>query len=172
MRNHGESDDSAEGVTGTDSPAATSKGKAAASAPTANRRKRGRLTRGDEEALGGIQKEGSIKTPSKRSLACWSAGSSTCFETLTESCRLEVPESVPAVRIHSAPPHSLACFHIFWRSDEIGAWGAIQARSWTRRMPTAAADGKNRSKFSVRDFGMSICEPADILRGSVLGKNT
>ena len=36
---------------------------------------------------------------------------------------------------------------------------------------TAAADGRNRSKFSVRDFGMSICEPADILRGSVLGKN-
>jgi hypothetical protein len=35
-----------------------------------------------------------------------------------------------------------------------------------------AADGKNRSKFSVCDFGMSICEPADILRGSVLGKNT
>jgi hypothetical protein len=31
-------------------------------------------------------------------------------------------------------------------------------------MPTVAADGKNRSKFSVRDFGMSICEPADILR--------
>lgn len=28
-------------------------------------------------------------------------------------------------------------------------------------MRTAAAEGKNRSKFSVRDFGMSICEPAD-----------
>jgi len=38
-------------------------------------------------------------------------------------------------------------------------------------MPSAASERKNRSKFSVRDFGMSICEPADILRGSVLGKN-
>jgi hypothetical protein len=42
---------------------------------------------------------------------------------------------------------------------------------WTRRMPTAAAERENRLKFSVRDFGMSICEPADILRRSVLGKN-
>jgi len=50
-------------------------------------------------------------------------------------------------------------------------WGAIHARSWTRRMPSTAAERKNRSKFSVRDFGMSICEPANILRGSVLGKN-
>jgi len=41
-------------------------------------------------------------------------------------------------------------------------WGAIHARSWTRRMPSTAAERKNRSKFSVRDFGMSICEPADI----------
>lgn len=31
---------------------------------------------------------------------------SSSFETITESCRLEVPESVPAVRIHSAPPPS------------------------------------------------------------------
>ena len=38
-------------------------------------------------------------------------------------------------------------------------------------MPTAAAERENRLKFSVRDFGMSIYEPADILRGSVLGKN-
>ena len=77
-----------------------------------------------------------------------------------------------AVRIRLRhPPHSLACFPTFWRSNEIGAWGAIHAQPRTRRMPTAAADGKNRSKFSVRDFGMSICEPADILRGSVLGKN-
>jgi hypothetical protein len=38
-------------------------------------------------------------------------------------------------------------------------------------MPTAAAERENRLKFSVRDFGMSICEPADILRRSVLGKN-
>jgi hypothetical protein len=30
-------------------------------------------------------------------------------------------------------------------------------------MPTAAAERENRLKFSVRDFGMSICEPADIL---------
>src|ERR1019366_4443950 len=78
---------------------------------------------------------------------------------------------VPRVRIHLPPPPSLARFPTFWRSDEIGAWGAIHARRWTRRMPTTAADGKNRSKFSVRDFGMSICEPADILRGSVLGKD-
>ena len=26
-------------------------------------------------------------------------------------------------------------------------------------MPTAAAERENRLKFSVRDFGMSICEP-------------
>jgi hypothetical protein len=71
--------------------------------------------------------------------------------------------AVPGVRIHPSPPSSLACFPTFWRSDEIGARGAIHARSWTRRMPTAPVDCKNRSKFSVRDFGMSICEPADIL---------
>jgi hypothetical protein len=78
---------------------------------------------------------------------------------------------VPEVRIRSAPPHSLAYSPTLWRSDEIGAWGAIHARPWTRRMPTAAAERENRLKFSVRDFGMSICEPADILRRSVLGKN-
>jgi hypothetical protein len=78
---------------------------------------------------------------------------------------------VPRVRISLPPPHSLACFPTLWRSDEIGAWGAIHARPWTRRMPTAAAERENRLKFSVRDFGMSICEPADILRRSVLGKN-
>jgi len=33
-----------------------------------------------------------------------------------------------------------------------------------------AAERKFRARFSVRDFRMSICEPADILRGSVLGK--
>ena len=82
-----------------------------------------------------------------------------------------VAESVLTVRIHLAPPHSLACFPTLWRSDEIGAWGAIHARPWTRRMPTAAAERENRLQFSVRDFGMSICEPADILRRSVLGKN-
>ena len=39
-------------------------------------------------------------------------------------------------------------------------------------MPTAPVDCKNRSKFSVRDFGMSICEPADILWNRyVHGKN-
>ena len=31
----------------------------------------------------------------------------------------------------------------------------------------APADRENRSKFSVRDFGMSVCEPADILREPV-----
>jgi hypothetical protein len=35
-----------------------------------------------------------------------------------------------------------------------------------------AAEREIPAKFSVRDFGMSICEPADILRGSGLGKNT
>jgi hypothetical protein len=80
--------------------------------------------------------------------------------------------AAPGVLIRPSPPYSLACFPIFWRSDEIGAWGAIHASPWTRRMPTAAAERENPPKFSVRDFGMSICEPADILRGSVLGKNT
>ena len=37
-------------------------------------------------------------------------------------------------------------------------------------MPTAAAERENRLKFSVRDFGMSICEPADILRRSSSGR--
>ena len=77
----------------------------------------------------------------------------------------------PGVRIPPSPPHSLACFPTLWRSDEIGAWGAIHARPWTRRMATAAAERENRLKFSVRAVGMSICEPADILRRSVLGKN-
>ena len=90
---------------------------------------------------------------------------------LTGLTRNQVSLTAPGVRIPPSPPYSLACFHTFWRSDEISAGGAIHARRWTRRMPTATADGKNRSKFSVRDFGMSICEPADILRGSVLGKN-
>ena len=49
--------------------------------------------------------------------------------------------------------------------------GAITARRWTRRMPTAAAERENRLKFSVRDFGMSIYEAANILRRSVLGNN-
>jgi hypothetical protein len=40
-------------------------------------------------------------------------------------------------------------------------------------MPTAGAERKNRAKFSVRDFGRSICEPVDISTGSryVFGKN-
>jgi hypothetical protein len=29
-------------------------------------------------------------------------------------------------------------------------------------MPTAGAERENCLKFSVRDFGMSVCEPADI----------
>ena len=90
---------------------------------------------------------------------------------LTGLTRNQVSLTAPGVRIPPSPPPSLACFHTLWRSDEIGAWGAIHARPWTRRMPTAAADRKFRAKFSVRDFGMSICEPADILRRSVLGKN-
>src|ERR1039458_1820779 len=77
------------------------------------------------------------------------------------ACRLE---RVSGVRIPPSPPYSLACFPTFWRSDETDAWGAIYASPWTRRRPPAAADGKNRSKFYVRDFGMSICDPADILR--------
>jgi hypothetical protein len=68
----------------------------------------------------------------------------------------------PRVRIHLAPPHSLACFPTLWRSDEIGVWGAIHARPWTRRVPMAAAERENRLKFSVRDFSRSIDEPADI----------
>ncbi len=82
---------------------------------------------------------------------------------LTGLTRNQVSLTAPGVRIPPSPPSSLACFHTFWRSDEIGAWGAIHARPWTRRMPTAAAERENRLKFSVRDFGMSICEPADIL---------
>src|SRR5271167_351626 len=83
---------------------------------------------------------------------------------LTGLTRNQVSLTAPGVRIPPSPPSSLACFDTFWRSDEIGAWGAIHARSWTWRMPTIAAHGKNRSKFSVRGFGMSISEPADILR--------
>jgi hypothetical protein len=70
--------------------------------------------------------------------------------------------AVPGVRIHPSPPYSLACFHTFWRSDEIGAWGAIHARRWNQRMPPAVAERENPTKFSVRDLGGSICEPADI----------
>jgi hypothetical protein len=54
-------------------------------------------------------------------------------------------ESPSWVRIPPPPPHSLACFSTLWRSDEIGAWGAIHARWWTRRMPPAAALRKNVS---------------------------
>ena len=95
-----------------------------------------------------------------------------CFLSgrIARQTRAEFPPikvlAAPGVRIHPSPPHSLACFPTLWRSDEIGAWGAIHARPWTRRMPTAAAGGENRLKFSVRDFGMSICEPADILRSA------
>ena len=87
------------------------------------------------------------------------------------NCGKAAIRRVPTVQIPLSPPHSLACFPTLWRSDEIGAWGAIHARPWTRRMPTAAAERENRLKFSVRDFGMSICEPADILRRRLLGKN-
>jgi tRNA A37 threonylcarbamoyladenosine dehydratase len=40
-------------------------------------------------------------------------------------------------------------------------------------MPSAAAARENPTKFSVRDFGMSICDPVDISAGSryVFGKN-
>ena len=37
-------------------------------------------------------------------------------------------------------------------------------------MPTAAAERENRLKFSVRDFGMSICEPADICGDAFSGR--
>ena len=39
-------------------------------------------------------------------------------------------------------------------------------------MPSAAAERENPTKFSVRDFGRSICEPAKILRepGTHLGR--
>jgi hypothetical protein len=71
---------------------------------------------------------------------------------------------VPRVRIHPSPPPSLRLFGFSGESIEIGAWGAIHASPWTRRMPSAAAERKNRAKFSVRDFGGSICEPPNILR--------
>ena len=45
---------------------------------------------------------------------------------------------------------------LFWRSDEMGAWGAIHTQPWTRRMPMTAAERKSRAKFSVGDFGRSI----------------
>ena len=79
---------------------------------------------------------------------------------LTGLTRNQVSLTAPGVRIPPSPPHSLACFPTFWISDEIGAWGAIHTRRWTWRMPPAASERKNRAKFSVRDFGMSICEPA------------
>ena len=44
--------------------------------------------------------------------------------------------------------------------------GAIHAQPRTRRTPSAAAERENGAKFSVRDFGISIGEPADILRGA------
>src|ERR1039457_5668922 len=55
------------------------------------------------------------------------------------------------------PPPSRRLFGFSGESIEIGAWGAIHAPPWTRRMPSAAAERKNRAKFSVRDFGGSIC---------------
>ena len=81
---------------------------------------------------------------------------------LTGLTRNQVSLTAPGVRIPPSPPHSLACFPTFWRSNKIGAWGAIQARSWTWRMAPAAAERENPTKFSVRDLGGSICEPADI----------
>jgi hypothetical protein len=63
---------------------------------------------------------------------------------------------VSGVQIPPSPPSSLACFPTFWRSDEMGAWGAIHTQPWTRRMPMTAAERKSRAKFSVGDFGRSI----------------
>src|ERR1035437_2924387 len=59
------------------------------------------------------------------------------------ACRLE---RVSGVRIPPSPPHSLTCFPTFWRSDEIGAWGAIHARRWQRRLHRAA-DNANSPRF-------------------------
>ena len=36
----------------------------------------------------------------------------------------------------------------------------------------AAAERENRLKFSVRDFGMSICEPADIFAEKLFSGRT
>jgi hypothetical protein len=47
---------------------------------------------------------------------------------LTGLTRNQVSLTAPGVRIPPSPPSSLACFPTLWRSDEIGAWGAIHAR--------------------------------------------
>jgi hypothetical protein len=57
-------------------------------------------------------------------------------------------------------------FPYILENDKIDVQGAIRARPWTRRMPTAAAEPKFRARFSVRDFGMSICEPGRHLVGT------
>jgi hypothetical protein len=54
----------------------------------------------------------------------------------------------------------------------VGAGRAFQIRAARMGNKDDARLSDYSGKFSVRDFGMSICEPADILRGSVLGKNT
>ena len=70
---------------------------------------------------------------------------------LTGLTRNQVSLTAPGVRIPPSPPISLACFPTFWRSDEIGAWGAIHARPWTRRMPTARLTAKiaQNSLFAI-----------------------
>src|ERR1035437_11062970 len=69
------------------------------------------------------------------------------------------------------PPYSLACFPTFWRSDKIGAWGAIHARRWTRRMPPARLTAKIAQNSLFAILACPSANRADILRGSVLGKD-
>src|SRR5208337_1334731 len=68
---------------------------------------------------------------------------------LTGLTRNQVSLTAPGVRIPPSPPISLACFPTFWRSDEIGAWGAIHARRWTRRLPTAVHNANSARFVSV-----------------------
>src|ERR1700739_3607929 len=49
------------------------------------------------------------------------------------------------LRVRTSIPLRHTVWHAslgLWRSDEIGAWSAIHARRWTRRMPTAEAEAE------------------------------
>ena len=73
---------------------------------------------------------------------------------LTGLTRNQVSLTAPGVRIPPSPPSSLACFPTLWRSDEIGAWGANNARPCKRRLPTAAPNADSRPFVSVAmEFG-------------------
>ena len=68
---------------------------------------------------------------------------------LTGLTRNQVSLTAPGVRIPPSPPSSLACFPTLWRSDEIGAWGANNARPWERRLPTTAHNADSARFVSV-----------------------